>query len=60
MRQGQVGAQQATASVLNLQRRVAGVLPVRIDVPRAGMLHRFVRPLVIDEETTVSFEYKRR
>jgi len=44
--------------VINLQRRVAGVLPVRIDVPRTGTLHRFVRPLVMDEETTVTFRYK--
>jgi hypothetical protein len=44
--------------VLNLQRRVAGVLPVRIDVPRTGTLHRFVRPLVFEEETSVTFRYK--
>jgi hypothetical protein len=36
------------------------VLPVRIDVPRAGTSHRFLKPLVIDEETVVSFRYKRR
>ncbi|OFW23487.1 MAG: hypothetical protein A3G21_06010 [Acidobacteria bacterium RIFCSPLOWO2_12_FULL_66_21] len=47
-------------NVLNLQRRVAGVLPVRMDVPRSGTAFRFVRPLVLDEETTVSFRYKRR
>lgn len=47
-------------NVLNLQRRVAGVLPVRVDVPRAGTSYRFVRPLVLDEETTVSFRYKKR
>ena len=49
-----------SANVFNLQRRVAGVLPVRIDVPRAGVSYRFVRPLVLDEETTVSFAYKTR
>jgi len=27
-------------------------------VPRTGTLHRFVRPLVMDEETTVTFRYK--
>lgn len=54
-------AQQAPPqNVLNMQRRVAGVLPVRIDVPRAGTAYRFYRPLVLDEETTVSFRYKRR
>ena len=49
-----------SANVQNLQRRVAGVLPVRVDVPRSGVSHRFVRPLVIDEESLVSFRYKRR
>jgi hypothetical protein len=47
-------------NVQSLQRRASGVLPVRIDVPRAGSSHRFVKPLVIDEETVVSFRYKRR
>jgi hypothetical protein len=50
--------QSPSQNVLNLQRRVAGVLPVRIDVPRTGTLHRFVRPLVFEEETTVTFKYK--
>ena len=54
------GQQIASSNVLNLQRRVEGVFPVRMDVPRAGSLHRFVRPLVVDEETTVAFEYRRR
>jgi hypothetical protein len=45
-------------NVLNLQRRVAGVLPVRVEVPKAGLSYKFVRPLVIDEETTVTFQYK--
>jgi hypothetical protein len=47
-------------NVVNLQRRVAGVLPVRIDVPRAGTSHRFVKPLVVDQETVVRFRYKTR
>jgi hypothetical protein len=51
---------QASQNVLNLQRRVAGVLPVRIDVPRTGTSHRFVRPLVLGDETEVSLKYKRR
>jgi hypothetical protein len=45
-------------NVFNLQRRVAGVLPVRIDVPKAGKSYRFVRPLVLDEETNVTFQYR--
>jgi hypothetical protein len=48
----------ASDNVLNLQKRVAGVLPVRIDVPRAGNSYRFARALVLDEETKVSFNYK--
>lgn len=51
-------AQAPSQNVFNLQRRVAGVLPVRIDVPRAGVAYRFVRPLVLDEPTRVSFEYR--
>ncbi len=50
--------QQASANVFNLQRKVAGVLPVRVDVPRAGSSYRFARALVLDEETKVSFNYK--
>jgi hypothetical protein len=34
------------------------VLPIRVDVPRTGNLYRFLRPLVIDEETRVTFSYK--
>jgi hypothetical protein len=49
-----------SANVQNLQRRASGVLPVRIEVPRAGTSHRFVKPLVIDEETVVTFRYRRR
>lgn len=48
----------ASDNVLNLQKRVAGVLPVRIDVPRAGASYRFARALVLDEETRVTFSYK--
>jgi hypothetical protein len=53
-----VGLNQASSNVVNLQRRVAGVLPIRVDVPRAGNSYRFVRPLVLDEETRVTFKYK--
>ena len=47
-----------SSNVLNLQRRVSGVLPVRVDVPRAGSAYSFVRPLVLDEETKITFTYK--
>ena len=47
-----------SANVVNLQRRVAGILPVRIDVPKSGRSYRFVRTLVMDEETNISFNYK--
>ncbi|MGA2348538.1 MAG: carboxypeptidase-like regulatory domain-containing protein, partial [Candidatus Sulfotelmatobacter sp.] len=50
----------ASANVVNLQKRIAGVLPVAIDVPRAGTSFSFVRPLVLDEETKVTFSYKSR
>ncbi len=50
----------ASANVVNLQKRVAGVLPVAIDVPRAGTSFSFVRPLVLDEETKVTFSYRSR
>jgi Carboxypeptidase regulatory-like domain len=49
-----------SVNVQNLQRRASGVLPVRMEVPRAGTSHRFIKPLVIDEETVVTFRYKRR
>lgn len=51
--------QAPSVNVQNLQRRASGVLPIRMDVPRAGTSHRFVRPLVIDEETVVTFRYKK-
>ena len=53
-------AQAPSENVFNLQRRVSGVLPVRIDVPRAGLAYRFARPLVLDETTEVRFEYRTR
>jgi len=48
----------ASVNVTNLQQLVSGVLPVRVDVPRAGNSYNFVRPLVLDEETKVTFTYK--
>jgi hypothetical protein len=50
--------QAASANVFSLQKKVAGVLPVRVDVPRAGASYRFARALVLDEETKVTFNYK--
>ena len=47
-------------NVVDLQRRASGVLPVRVDVPRAGTSHQFIKPLVVDQETTVKLRYKRR
>jgi len=47
-------------NVVELQRRASGVLPVRVDIPRAGTSHQFVKPLVVDQETTVRLRYKRR
>lgn len=52
--------QPASANVVNLQRRVAGVLPVAIEVPHAGTSFQFARALVLDEETRVTFSYKSR
>jgi hypothetical protein len=45
-------------NVYNLQQRVAGVLPVAVDIPRSGASYRFLRPLVLNEETKLSFTYK--
>ena len=47
-------------NVVDLQRRASGVLPVRVDVPRAGTSHQFIKPLVVDQETVVKLRYKRR
>jgi hypothetical protein len=50
----------ASQNVFNLQRRVAGILPVAVEVPRSGKSYRFVRPLVMEEETRITFQYKSR
>ncbi len=47
-----------SSNVFSLQRRVAGILPVHVDVPKSGKSYRFVRPLVMDEETKITFQYK--
>ena len=46
-------------NVVNLQARAAGVLPIRVDVPRAGVSHKFTKPLVVGTEATVTLRYKR-
>jgi hypothetical protein len=53
-----MASNEASANVLSLQRRVAGVLPIHVDVPRTGSSYSFVRPLLLDEETKVTFRYK--
>jgi hypothetical protein len=57
---GQKTSSGASANVVNLQRRVAGVLPVAIEIPRTGTSFEFARALVLDEETKVTFSYKSR
>jgi hypothetical protein len=52
--------QQAPQNVINLQRRTVGVLPVRVDVPRAGTSHRFIKPLMVDQEAFVRLRYRTR
>jgi hypothetical protein len=59
-REMQKASEPPSQNVVNLQRRASGVLPVRIDVPRAGVSHQFVKALVVDQETVVSLRYKRR
>ncbi|HUJ30978.1 MAG TPA: carboxypeptidase-like regulatory domain-containing protein [Candidatus Acidoferrum sp.] len=57
-RNAEIAQTAPSSNVLKLQQRVAGVLPIRVDVPRAGNSYHFVRPLVLDEETKVTFSYK--
>jgi len=57
-KQAQAAQNAPSSNVLNLQKRVAGVLPVAIEVPHAGTAFHFVRPLVVNEETNVTFTYK--
>jgi hypothetical protein len=57
-KQAQLAQSQPSVNVLNLQKRVAGVLPIAVEVPHAGTEFHFVRPLVLNEETKVTFTYK--
>lgn len=59
-KQAQIAESQPSVNVLNLQKRVAGVLPIAVEVPHAGTAFHFVRPLVVNEETKVTFTYKSR
>lgn len=47
-------------NVIKLQRRAAGVLPIRVDVPHAGTSYQFVKPVVVDQDARVTLRYKRR
>jgi Carboxypeptidase regulatory-like domain len=58
--QGRAQTYAPSQNVTNLQRKASGVLPVRMDVPRAGSSLRFVKPLIVDQEAIVSFRYKRK
>lgn len=51
--------QAPSQNVVNLQARAAGVLPIRVDVPRAGISHEFIKPLVVGAAPTVRMRYKR-
>jgi hypothetical protein len=53
-------AEPSSSNVAILQQRAQGILPVRVDVPRTGRSLNFVRPLVLDEETSLTLRYKRR
>jgi hypothetical protein len=45
-------------NVADLQRRVVGVLPIGMSVPHTGTAYHFARPLVVDEETRLTFSYR--
>lgn len=49
-----------SSNVTDLQRRVVGVLPIAVNVPRTGNSYSFVRPLVVGEETRLTFTYRSR
>ena len=46
--------------VLELQQRVAGVLPIRVEVPRTGRSYAFVTPLAVGDAPTLTVRYRRR
>ncbi len=55
-------AQQAMvdADLSAVSARVKGVLPVRIEIPIAGMIHRFEKMLVVNEAPAIELTYLRR
>jgi len=55
-----MAAQEAVADALAADAKAAGVLPVRIETPVAGIPQRFEKLLVVDEAPTVTLPYKRR
>ena len=59
-KQAQAAPAAPSENVLQLQKRVAGVLPIAVDVLHAGTAFHFVRALVMNEETKVTFAYKSR
>ena len=59
-RQNAAQPEVASANVKDLERKVAGVLPIAINVPHTGASYRFVRPLVVDEETKLTFNYRNK
>ena len=59
VQQKALAAAPPSQNVVNLQARAAGVLPIRVDVPRAGISHEFIKPLVVGAEATVTLRYKR-
>ena len=46
--------------VLELQQRVAGVLPIRVEVPRTGRSYAFLTPLAVGDAPTLTVRYRRR
>jgi hypothetical protein len=50
----------APAHVLDLQQRVAGVLPIRVEVPRTGRSYAFLAPLAVGDAPTLTVRYRRR
>jgi hypothetical protein len=58
VRQTPVAELPPSTNVMDLERRVVGVLPIAVNVPHTGSSYRFVRPLAVDEETTVTFRYR--
>lgn len=50
----------SASNAVNIQRKVAGVLPVAVDVPCEGRSLRFSRALVLEDETRLTFRSPQR